>query len=357
MLRASRAHPFVFTLVACSGPPAGTSEATAQTSTGEGSSSDTSGSSTLEEITTTAGTSATSTTTTTTTASTTEATGTTSPPEPFTLDCHTEFAGPQQLALVCNLPRELAACQRVAGAPCEDVDLDGLTDAWEDLALELLHPLRRFDEDESLVDDADAALADVGRVAPAGDRVRVFIMLGYSRDYGSCGGFTAHNGDSERVALDLRPDPERGPGGAVVARAYTAAHEGTTSDHGRVFNEDALSELVFTVDPDTADPRWVVFPSADKHATYASVPICEGISVIPCFDEDCGPDGVPDPAVYERLPAIANAGEEAAPRLTDLGALGFPGDDAWAEQDFCGGLGGTGCSSAVREKLLVDPFP
>ncbi len=357
MLRASRAHLLVLVLAnaACGEPAAGTSDSTAQTSTADGSSTGagTSSTTTLDDPTTTS----TASTATTTTDGTTEVTGTTAPPEPFTLDCHTEFAGPQQLALVCNLPRELAACQRVPGAPCEDVDLDGLTDAWEDLALALLHPLRRLDEDESLVDDADAVLADVGRVAPAGDRVRLFIMLGYSRDYGSCGGFTGHNGDSERVALDLRPDPERGPGGAVVVRAYTAAHEGTTSDHGRVFDEGALTELVFTVDPDTADPRWVVFPSADKHATYASVPICEGISVIPCFDEDCGPDGVPDPAVYERLPEIANAGEEAAPRLTDLSAIGFPGDDAWAEQDFCGGLGGTGCSSPVREKLLVDPFP
>ena len=46
----------------------------------------------------------------------------------------------------------------------------------------------------------------------------------------------------------------------------------------------------------------------------------------------------------------------AAPLTSFLTAIGFPGDDAWAMQDFCGGLGGTGCSSAVRDKLLVDPF-
>ena len=106
----------------------------------------------------------------------------------------------------------------------------------------------------------------------------------------------------------------------------------------------------------TAEPRWVVFPSADKHATYATVEICEGISPVPCLDEDCGPDDVADPALFDVLPLSFNAGELAAPRLTDLTPAGFPGDDAWAEQDFCGGLGGTGCSSSVRSKLLVDPF-
>ena len=72
---------------------------------------------------------------------------------------------------------------------------------------------------------------------------------------------------------------------------------------------------------------------------------CEGVSWIPCFDEDCAPDGVRDPSAYDRLPEFVNAGEEAAmPRVTDLDPLGFPGDDAWAMQDFCGGLGRTSCS-------------
>lgn len=290
------------------------------------------------------------------TGSSSSSTGTT--PDPFALDCHTAFARPQQLALVCNLPMTLAACRQLDAldVPCADVDRDGLTDAWEDLALDLLRPLRRLDEAESLVDDPAAVLADVGRVAPVGERVRLYVMLGYSKDYGSCGGITGHNGDSERVALDLQPDPTHGPGGVVVVGAYTAAHEGTANDHGQLFLGPDLAQLVFAADPVTADPRWVVFPSADKHATYASIPICEGISPIPCIDEDCGPDDVDDPAAYDRLPASANAGEEAAPRLGDLDSLGFPGDHAWADQDFCGGLGGTGCSSPVREKLLVDPF-
>ena len=131
---------------------------------------------------------------------------------------------------------------------------------------------------------------------------------------------------------------------------------GRARDHGQVFTGSDLQMLVFDLDPVYREPRWVVFPSAAKHATYARVDICEGISVVPCFEEDCGPDGVDDPAAFDRLPMVVNAGEEAAPRVTDLAGVGFPGDDAWAEQDFCGGHGGTGCSAPVREKLLVDPF-
>ena len=222
--------------------------------------------------------------------------------------------------------------------------------------LDRLRPLRRFDEAESALDDPTFVHADVGRVAPAADgSYRLYTMLGYTRDYGSCG-FTAHNGDSERIALALALLPAEGEGGVVMEQAYTAAHEGTATDHGRVFVGDDLDQLVLTPDPLTAEPRWVVFPSADKHATYATVEICEGISPVPCLDEDCGPDDVEDPAAFDVLPPSFNAGELETPRLTELSIAGFPGDDAWADQDFCGGLGGTGCSSSVRSKLLTDPF-
>lgn len=273
----------------------------------------------------------------------------------FVPECHTRLTPEQRLAFTCNLPRVLAECAALPGAPCEDLDADGLTDAWEDLLLAAMRPMRRMDEAEMLLADPAAVTGDVGRVAALADHLRVFVMLGYSIDYGSCG-FTGHNGDSERVALDLVPDPEGGPGGALVVGAYTAAHENTASDHGKVFVDAALDQLVYTVDPRTTHPRWVVFPSADKHATYATLAICEAISQIPCLDEDCGPDGVDEPALFDILPPFVNAGEEAAPRVTELSVLGFPGEQAWAAQDFCGGLGGTGCSSPVREKLLVDPF-
>jgi hypothetical protein len=143
--------------------------------------------------------------------------------------------------------------------------------------------------------------------------------------------------------------PGGGPGDVAVTAAYTAAHEGTASDHGRMFSGADLGLLVHEPLAPGGEPRWVVFPSADKHATYASVDICETISPLPCFDEDC--DGGED-----RLPEVVNAGEDAARRVEDLTALGFPGEDAWADQPFCGGIDSTSCSATVREKLLSDPF-
>ncbi len=292
-----------------------------------------------------------------TTSPTGASTGGTGGDGPFQLEVHTELDGSPGLILRVNLPLETADCVALpSDPPCADLDDDGLVDAWEDAALSRLRPIQRFDEDEALITDAAAVLGDVGRVALAGELVHVFIMLGYSRDYGSCGGFTSHNGDSERVALELERIAGAGPGDVRVKQAYTAAHEGTANDHGQIFAGAELDTLVHDADPATGEPRWVVFPSSNKHATYATIAICEGISVIPCFDEDCGPDGVADPALYDRLPDYVNAGEEAMPLVTDLAVVGFPGDDAWAMQDFCGGLGGTGCSDDVRNKLLPSPF-
>ena len=249
------------------------------------------------------------------------------------------------LVLETNLPVWAEDC---TVETCQDLDLDGLNDHWEDLALELLRPELVLDEAEPGLEDPELVLAQLGRVAPVSeDRLRVFILLGWSEDYGRCG-VSAHAGDSERVALDLLLDGER----AVVVGAYTAAHEGTALDHGTLVQGAELLSLATT-----EEPRWRVWPSEGKHATYPSVEICENVSVVPCVDEDCAPDDVDDPERYVVLPPIWNAGEEAAPRITELSELGFAGDEAWVDQPFCGGGDRSGaCSSAVREKLLEDPF-
>jgi hypothetical protein len=283
----------------------------------------------------------------------------------FTLIQSTELNTDNGLVLHTNLPARVIDCLEIneAQVPCQDNDQDSLTDAWENLVLERFHPIRRFDEDETLVSDASAVLGDVGRVKfaqPASPqnpfRAHVMIMLGYSEDYGSCGGFTSHNGDSERVALNL--EQILGTTGDVqMVQVFTTGHEGTANDQSIIFEVADFDQLVYETSFDNGEPRWVVFPSADKHATYATVDQCEGVSIIPCLDEDCGPDNVANPALFDRLPPVVNAGEEAAQLVDDLTALGFPGDDAWLDQDFCGGLDrSNGCSSAVRDKLLNDPF-
>lgn len=271
----------------------------------------------------------------------------------FMLEAHTSLDGDEILELTTNLPREVITCAQLEGAPCEDADNDGLTDAWEDLVLSRLRPFVRLDEAEQLVNDDAYVLGVVGRVTPVGAYVHAYMMLGYEYDFGSCL-LTSHNGDSERVALELEPT---GDGDVRVRQAYTAAHEGTVTDHSMVFGPTELGDLVHEADPAFGEPRWVVFSSADKHATYATIAICESINPgIPCADEDCAPDNVADPAPFTRLFPYVNAGEPDTPLVTDLAGFGFPGDDAWDEQNFCGGLGGNGCSSPVREKLVTNPF-
>ena len=277
--------------------------------------------------------------------------------EPFVLVVETRLEG-DAFVVDTNLPARVDACATLPelGAPCEDLDEDGLVDAWEDVMLDRLRPVQRMDEQEQLFDDPNFVLANVGRVVPFGPaNYHAYLMLGYTKDFGSCG-VSSHNGDSERVAWRLEDHADGMAGAAIVRAVYTAAHEGTISDGGRIVEGGDMATLTYTSVYDAGEPRWVVFPSADKHASYPTLDACESVSIVPCLDEDCGPDGVGNVADFDRIPDFVNAGEEAAPRVTSLDAIGFPGDEAWADQDFCGGLGGTGCSSPVREKLLNNPF-
>ncbi|MGE0550749.1 MAG: hypothetical protein AB7O24_11060 [Kofleriaceae bacterium] len=278
----------------------------------------------------------------------------------FVLEATTSLVPGPGLALRTNLPARDLECRElpVRDAPCGDVDGDLLTDAWEDLVLDRMRPMLRLDEDEPIVTDG-GTISAVGRVAlrtgGAALDVVMFVMNGYAQDYGSCGA-SAHHGDSERVGLRLRGIAGGGPGDVEVVAAYTAAHEYTANDRGKVFSEQGLSQLVFAFDPTTQQPRWVVFPSEAKHATYATIAECEGAVPFPCLTEDCAPDGVADATLFDRLPPVVNAGEDNARRIDALDAHGFAGETAWGEHSFCGGMGGTGCSASVREKLLSDPF-
>ena len=80
----------------------------------------------------------------------------------FELRAAVTRAGAGPLTLTTNLPARATTCAALpsAGAPCADVDGDGLTDAWEDLALERLQP---GDLCLILVDQVEEALAYLAR--------------------------------------------------------------------------------------------------------------------------------------------------------------------------------------------------
>ena len=275
--------------------------------------------------------------------------------DPFMLEAWTEDTSPG-LQLYTNLPPAPEDCTRLRDAPCDDLDNDGLVDAWETVVLERLRPLVQLDEDEPMLEAPDGLLIHVARIWPiTAEEVRVMIVLAYSEDYGRCG-LTAHHGDSERVALTLTLQS----GSAWVTAAYTAAHEGELNDQSTLYTGEDIGQMETTTDPETGDPRWLVYASEGKHATYSSVQHCEGASVIPCLEEDCAPDGVSDTARYDVLAEHAiNAGEEASPLADDLTEFGMPGERIWAEQTFCGGLGRAheaDCSSGLLEKMRTDPL-
>ena len=276
-------------------------------------------------------------------------------PLPFALSFSVEEVEIGGLRLNTNLPMLYSDCLSLdfIDVNCQDLDQDSLTDGWEELVIEHFRPILSLDEAEPFPDDSDGVFAQVARITPTNEWIDLFIVLGWSRDYGRCG-LSAHNGDSERVALRLTPDLETNS--ISFYSAYTAAHEGEITDAGRVWEESELSQLDFILDPQSSLPRWLVYPSEGKHATFATVEHCESVSFIPCLDEDCAPDNVSNPDDWLLFGSVVNAGEEDFPLQEDLSVIGFPAESAWGEQDFCGGLGGSGCSSPIREKLLNNPF-
>ena len=267
------------------------------------------------------------------------------PPDAAALPpARTELTEDGRLALRAEGPARVLDCPG-----CSDRDGDGLVDVWESLVLDRFRPLLRFDELEQLIDDEEGVLRFIGRVAPVEGRVRVFLVVAYSRDYGACVGISSHDGDTERVALDLALE---GAGDAVMVGAYTAAHEYTAFDESRTFVGVEMEALRFT---EGEAPRWLVYPARDKHGTYANLDICENVSPIPCVDEDCAPDGVADPERFDVLPPVYNAGEDEARLLDDLGRVGFPGERAWGEGRFCGGRAGAGGGDGAHQPPRLPP--
>jgi hypothetical protein len=255
---------------------------------------------------------------------------------------------------------------------CLDADGDGLVDAWEAAVLDKLRPAVTFDEDEPLMKDGGASFAMLGRVFPgAGGHVVVNVLLLYTSDYGAqnpvCFHKSKHAGDVERVAMELELDGASSAGGARVIAAFTTGHEGTEDDQSRVWkNEELGSALRYLDDATTHEPRWQVFPSQNKHATYATIEQCQSVHLKQwthdfCIDEDCAPDRVRDATRFTRIPTILNAGEPGAPLTDDLRPLGFAGERAWSDDTFCGGLrvdaeAKKECPPSIKSKLLKNPF-
>ena len=259
--------------------------------------------------------------------------------------------------LTSDLPRLATPC--VDCPHVDDLDLDGLRDAWEIMVLDVLRPELRFGDHEDLFADRAARLGSLGRVTPGEDaEVLVFILFVYSRDYGRCT-FTEHAGDVERVVLRLRPRPDDAPGSIDIIEIHAGAHEYTSVDHSTT---EAPGALTFWPDERTGWPRWVLFPAEGKHALYVAPRACDDFADGWCLAEGC-PDGTRS-ATRELLVPVHDVGEPWSPRW-----LGRDGDEAWpwpfsVEQPwdpgpFCGDADpgiGVGCGADLAERLERDPF-
>jgi hypothetical protein len=274
----------------------------------------------------------------------------------------------RSFAITVAVPARVSDC---TGADCADADGDGLVDRWEDAILDALRPAVTFDEDEPLMKRGNTdAFAALGRVFPRPsdpNRVVMSVLLLYAKDYGAanpvCLHAHSHAGDAERAALELELT---GGGNATVRTGFTTGHEDTVDDQTRIVRGAELSELEHIKDSVTRQARWRVYSSQSKHATYMSKKHCENARLSNffhqfCGAEDCAPDRVADPSRFTRLPAIVNAGEEGAPRITDLTAIGFAGVNPWGDERFCGGVSVTDeerakCPDSLHKKLLKNPF-
>ncbi len=210
----------------------------------------------------------------------------------------------------------------------------------------------RFAHEEPLFCDISAVISGAGRVTPGPEpgRVRVFFMMAYTSDYGRCT-VARHRGDLERVVLDFAVEGEV----ARLVRAYTAAHEYTAFDGGRSFGGDSLAELEYRPSPVSGEPRWVIYASGGKHASYASRAACSSHSQLLCSREDCRP---PPGGYREVLFPSENAGEPLAPMVWDESSRLFP----WSTEPYCPPLrfsreDNTPCGPGKPvDKLLRDPF-
>ena len=195
------------------------------------------------------------------------------------------------LSIVSSIPHKVEDClsQSLGEAVCQDLDEDGLVDEWETIVSHRLNPVIRYHKEEPLFTDARGRVQGFSRVVPVAgdrDRVHVFLVHTYSYDYGRCS-LERHRGDLERVAFEVTITKPTNESVARVEAAYTAAHEYTSFDVSAIYRGDQLSGLEYAIDPVTNQPRWVIYASTGKHASYASRGRCVGRSTLPCARESC----------------------------------------------------------------------
>jgi hypothetical protein len=234
----------------------------------------------------------------------------------------------------------------IGAAQADDGDGDGLDDALEDTVAANFFPYVWFDSGE----DCTAPATDtnpgtaIARVRPhPGDpsKIAITYVVLYAEDCGDWFG-GGHNGDVEPFTLTLAPNGAC-PHGFGAFAVKTISHEGTAFEHVDQVNLGNACDWGKLAGGSPQVAR--VYSAENKHGNYASTDTCE--------DGALGNDHCSES--FLRDYTVTNAGEDAARRVDELSGQQFPGEFAWTEQPFSGGLGaGGGNAGTVRDKLLDD---
>lgn len=221
-----------------------------------------------------------------------------------------------------------------------DLDRDGLSDSLEDRLAQSFFPQLWFDPGEDCTAPANAnqpgtALARVRPHPSDPSRIAITYVTLYREDCGDVFGVTGHPGDLEPFAITLAPNPSC-PGGYGIVQAKSVAHAGT------------VTETVDQLELNNTCSWGPAYAAENKHGVYFSLSSCDAGGFL--GSDHCGQSFALPWQSY-------NVGEPNAIRLDDLSRVGFPGEFAWKDQNFCGGQGRlSGCPGPVREKLVSEVF-
>ena len=263
------------------------------------------------------------------------------------------------LALVLGVASVLPlAGAAPAGAVTNDQDQDGLDDSLEDTLASRFFPWVWFDSGEDCTAPASpsnpgTALARVRPHPYDLAKISVQYVILFRADCGDFDGFSSHPGDVEPFSLTLAPNPAC-PYGYGAFSLKTVAHfggDGAEHTDQRLLGNGCTWGRLAGGSPQHTK----IYASENKHALYAADGSCDNGGYLD--SDNCSES-------YTLPFNVYNVGEPDHRRIDELGAYQFPGEYAWSDVRFQGGIpvGGScipikviGCDAGkIRDKFLHD---
>ena len=208
--------------------------------------------------------------------------------------------------------------------PTSDIDGDGISQRWENAAIEMTTPIMELDEEEDWLYQfktgpkypvvyfvratgyTPKTYQGVSAEQPA--YILFYYVFGWAKDWGAAEVGTtdflleAHRGDSENIVMAWKVTSDTT---AELEWVRTSAHNEANRHHGlwnawertcnlanisNVNHEKSDTEMMCSTLEFETDGRLVLFPGEDKHALYPNAEMCsEDVTLITFgYGEDCG---------------------------------------------------------------------